>query len=64
MSEPCTETINLYVECGLEGGNRGGWLRWEVVDVWARWTVVGIGRRLVNKRDLGELASGDSSMWG
>ena len=27
-------------------------------------TVVGIGRRLVNKRDLGELASGDSSRWG
>lgn len=48
----------------MEGGNRGGWLRWEVVDVWARWTVVGIGRRLVNKGDLGELASGDSLMWG
>lgn len=36
----------------------------KVVDVWARWTVVGIGRRLVNKGDLGELASGDSLMWG
>lgn len=43
--------------------NLGGQLRWEVVKVWARWIVVGIGRRLMDKRDLGELASGDSLMW-
>lgn len=30
------------------------------IKAWAHWIVVGIGRRLMDRRGLGELASGDS----
>lgn len=42
--------MGLGEETEVDGSGGG------CVDVWARWTVVGIGRRLVNKGDLGELA--------
>lgn len=34
------------------------------IKVWTNWPVVGTGRRLMDRRDLGELASGNSLMWG
>lgn len=39
------------------------YFRQETVMVWTNWIVVGIARRLMGRRDLVEIASGDSLTW-